>query len=160
MKEIKYTNALTTISRPKTHAERRVRLSETHIKQKRKSNKLHSEGDSEVPGLRVYYQPSGSATFYYGYRPANQKNFVRFKIGNFNVINVKQARDKARKYAAAILDGKDPVLVKRELKLESTLIEFIENDFYPKRLLRNFGYKSSTVKTIKNYFKNWIYQNI
>ena len=49
MKEIKYTNALTTISRPKTHAERRVRLSETHIKQKRKSNKLHSEGDSEVP---------------------------------------------------------------------------------------------------------------
>jgi len=151
--------ALATARAPtRTHAERGVRLSETHIKQKRKSNKLHSEGDSEVPGLRVYYQPSGSVTFYYGYRPANQKNFVRFKIGNFNVINVKQARDKARKYAAAILDGKDPVLVKRELKQEPTLIEFIEDDFYLKRLLRNFGYKSSTVKTIKNYFKNWIKQ--
>ena len=142
----------------KTHAERRVKFSDTYIKSKRKGPKLFSEGDSEVPGLRIYVHPSGSIIFYYAYRPANQKNFVRFKIGNFNVINVKQARDKAKKYAAAILEGKDPVLVKRELRQESTLIEFIENDFYVKRLLRSFGTKPSSIKTIKNYFKCWIKQ--
>ena len=90
--------ALATARAPtRTHAERRVRLSETHIKQKRKSNKLHSEGDSEVPVLRIYVHPSGSVKFYYAYRPANKKNFTRIKIGNFNIINVKQAKDKAKK---------------------------------------------------------------
>ena len=122
-------------------------------------DKLYSEGDSEVPGLRIYVQPNtGSIIFYYCYKPLGQKNWVRFKIGNFNIINVKQARDKARKYAAAILDGKDPVLVKRELKHESTLIEFIEDDFYVKRLLRSFGTKPSSIKNIKTYFKCWIKQ--
>ena len=115
----------------RTHAARRKKFSHTYIKSKRPRNKLYSEGDSEVPGLRIYVQPNtGSIIFYYCYKPLGQKNWVRFKIGNFNIINVKQARDKARKYAAAILDGKDPVLVKRELKHESTLIEFIEDDFY------------------------------
>jgi|TARA_B100001971_G_scaffold62399_1_gene57411 integrase len=140
------------------HVERRVRFSDTYIKSLRGRNKLYSKGDSEQPGLRIYVQPSGSMTFYYAYKPLNEKNWVRFKIGNFNVINVVQARNKAKKYAAAILEGKDPVLVKRELKHEPTLIEFIEDDFYVKRLLRSFGYKPSSVKTIKNYFKCWIKQ--
>jgi len=140
------------------HIERRVRLSDTYIKSLRGRNKLYSEGDSEQVGLRLYVQPSGSKTFYYAYKPLNHKNWVRFKVGNFNVINVIQARNKAKKYAAAILEGKDPVLVKRELKQEPTLIEFIEDDFYVKRLLRSFGYKPSTVKTIKTFFKCWIKQ--
>jgi|TARA_B100000959_G_scaffold277631_1_gene334551 hypothetical protein len=91
-------NALATARAPtRTHSERRVKFSDTYIKQKRKPPKLFSEGDSEVPVLRIYVHPSGSVKFYYAYRPANKKNFTRIKIGNFNIINVKQAKDKAKK---------------------------------------------------------------
>ena len=102
----------------RTHVERRVKLNDTFLKKERPGNKLRSIGDSEVPGLRIYIQPSGSKIFYFAYKPQNQENWVRYKIGNFNILNVKQARDKAKKYGAAILEGKDPVEIKRELKEE------------------------------------------
>jgi hypothetical protein len=58
----------------RTHAERRKKFSHTYIKSKRSLDKLYSEGDSEVPGLRIYIQPSGTKTFYYCYKPLGQKN--------------------------------------------------------------------------------------
>jgi len=42
------------------HVERRVRLSDSHIKKLRPKDKLFSVGDSEVPGLRIYVETSGS----------------------------------------------------------------------------------------------------
>ena len=146
----------------KTHAERRIKLTDTFIKKlkvKYKNGKkiVSSVGDSEVPGLRIYVEKSGSKSFYYCYKPSNQRHTVRYPIGNFNITNVPVARDKARKYAVAIVDGKDPVQIKRELKAELTLKELVE-DFYKKRLNRSFGYKPTTIKTIKAYFKVWIFQ--
>ena len=146
----------------KTHAERRIKLTDTFIKKlkvKYKNGKkiVSSVGDSEVPGLRIYVEKSASKSFYYCYKPGNQRHTVRYPIGNFNITNVPVARDKARKYAVAIVDGKDPVQIKRELKAELTLKELIE-DFYKKRLNRSFGYKPTTIKTIKVYFKVWIFQ--
>ena len=38
------------------HVERRVRLSDSHIKKLRQKDKLFSVGDSEVPGLRIYVE--------------------------------------------------------------------------------------------------------
>ena len=58
----------------RTHVERRVKLSETILKKERPGNKIRSIGDSEVPGLRAYIQPSGSIIFYFAYKPKNQKN--------------------------------------------------------------------------------------
>jgi integrase len=141
----------------RTYAERRVRLNDTFLKKERPGNKLRSIGDSEVPGLRAYIQPSGSVIFYFAYKPKNQKNWVRYKIGNFNILNVKQARDKAKKYGAAILEGKDPVEIRRELKEELILTELIER-FYDKKFKRSYGYKNTTIKTVKTYFKCWILQ--
>ena len=141
----------------RTHVERRVKLNETILKKERPGNKLRSIGDSEVPGLRAYIQPSGSIIFYFAYKPNNQKNWVRHKIGNFNILNVKQARDKAKKYGAAVLEGKDPVEIRRELKEELILTELIER-FYDKKFKRSYGYKNTTIKTVKTYFKCWILQ--
>ena len=42
------------------HVERRVRLSDSHIKKLRQKDKLFSVGDSEVPGLRIYVETSGT----------------------------------------------------------------------------------------------------
>ena len=141
----------------RTHVERRVKLNDTILKKERPGNKLRSIGDSEVPGLRAYIQPSSSVIFYFAYKPKNQKNWVRYKIGNFNILNVKQARDKAKKYGAAILEGKDPVEIRRELKEELILTELIER-FYDKKFKRSYGYKNTTIKTVKTYFKCWILQ--
>ncbi len=83
----------------KSYAERRVKLNDTFIKSLKRSNKLYSYGDSEMVGLRMYIEKTGTKTFYYTYRPKNEKNFIRYRIGSFNILNVKQARDKAKKYA-------------------------------------------------------------
>ena len=66
-------------------------------------------------------------------------------------------RNKARKFAAALLEGKDPVQVKRELKAELILKELIEQ-FYSKRFNRNYGYKPKTIETVKTCFKVWVFQ--
>jgi predicted GH43/DUF377 family glycosyl hydrolase len=59
----------------------------------------------------------------------NEKNWVRIKLGNFTLLNVPGARAKAKRYGAAILDGKDPVIARRELKsyllLPTTIYNFL-----------------------------------
>ena len=82
------------------HVERRVRFSDTYIKSLKPRDKPYSVGDSEVVGLRIYVEISGTKTFYYAYKPLSEKNWVRYKIGNFNIINVIQARNKAKKYVS------------------------------------------------------------
>ena len=53
-------NSLATARSPlRTYVERRVKLNDTFLKKQRPANKLRSIGDSEVPGLRIYIQPSG-----------------------------------------------------------------------------------------------------
>ena len=146
----------------KTHAERRVKLNDTLIKKqtvKYKNGKkiVSSIGDSEVPGLRIYINKCGSKKFYFCYKTNNQKHTVRYPIGSFNIINVPQARDKAKKYAAAIVDGKDPVQIKRELKGELTTQELIEK-FYKERFKANFGYKAKTIQAVKTCFKVWVFK--
>jgi len=141
----------------RTHVARRVKLNDTFIKSLKRKNKLYSYGDSEMVGLRLYVEKTGTKTFYYTYRPKNEKNYVRYKIGSFNVLNVKQARDHAKKYAAGIVDGKEPVQIKRDLKGELTLKELIEK-FYKERFKANYGYKPNTVQAVKTCFKVWIFK--
>jgi integrase len=141
----------------KSHAERRVNFGDTFIKNLKRKNKLYSVGDSKMVGLRLRIEPTGSKIFYYSYKPANERHTVSYRIGNFNVLNVQEARDKATLYASGIIEGKDPVQIKRELKTELTLKELIE-EFYSKRFNRNYGYKPSTIETVKTCFRVWIFQ--
>jgi len=76
----------------KKHVERRVKLNDTYLKKLRPLDKLFSVGDSEVPGLRIYVEKSGTKTFYFAYKPRQRKNWVRFKLGSFNIINIPKAR--------------------------------------------------------------------
>ena len=106
----------------KKHTERRVKLNDTYIRKLKRKSKLYSIGDSEMVGLRLYVQPSSSKTFYYAYRPKNEKNFVRYKIGTFNVLNVQQARNKAKKYVKSEFHIQNTVD-----KWHDTLWELTEN---------------------------------
>jgi len=72
------------------------------------------------PCFRKRIEPTGSKIFYYSNKPINEKYTVSYRIGNFNVLNAQQARAKAIIYASRIIEGKDPVQIKRELKAELT----------------------------------------
>ena len=130
-------------AKKRKHVERRVNFTDTLIRSLRPKDKRYSLGDSKMVGLRIRVEPTGSRIFHYCYKPANEKNTVPYRIGNFNVLNVKQTRDKAIIYASGIVEGKDPVQIKRELKAELTLKELID-EFYLKRFNRNYGYKPNT----------------
>jgi len=115
MKEIESNNGSETVpvsspAKRKSHAERRVNFGDTFIKNLKRKNKLYSVGDSKMVGLRLRIEPTGSKIFYYSYKPANERHTVSYRIGNFNVLNVQEARDKATLYASWIIEGKDPVL--------------------------------------------------
>ena len=71
------------------HIERRVRLSDSHIKKLRAKDKLFSVGDSEVPGLRIYVETSGTKNFYYCYKPKNEKNWVRMLMDYIDIFLIK-----------------------------------------------------------------------
>ena len=87
--------------------------------------------------MRLRIGITGSKTFYYCYKPVSEKYVVSYKIGNFNVLNVQQAREKATLYASGIIEGKDPIQIKRELKAGLTLKKLTE-EFYSKRFNRNY----------------------
>ena len=81
----------------KTHAERRIKLNDTIIKKLKVGYKdgkkiVSSVGDSEVPGLRIYVEKSGSKSFYFCYKANNQRHTVRYPIWNFNNKKFGKAR--------------------------------------------------------------------
>tara|TARA_B100001971_G_C17813715_1_gene345399 strand:- start:142 stop:348 length:207 start_codon:yes stop_codon:yes gene_type:complete len=45
------------------HAERRIKFTDTFIRKLRPLDRPYSYGDSEVPGLRIYVEVSGTKTF-------------------------------------------------------------------------------------------------
>ena len=47
----------------RTHVERRVKLNDTFIKSLKRRNKLYSYGDSEMVGVRLYVEKTGTKTF-------------------------------------------------------------------------------------------------
>ena len=47
----------------RTHVERRVKLNDTFIKSLKRKNKLYSYGDSEMVGLRLYVEKTGTKTY-------------------------------------------------------------------------------------------------
>ena len=70
------------------HVERRVKLNDTNIKKLRPKDKIYSVGDSEMVGLRLYVRTSGSKIYYYCYKPKNEKNWVRYNVGNFKILEL------------------------------------------------------------------------
>ena len=127
----------------RTHQERREKLNDSHIRKLPRTGSLYSVGNSEVPGLRIYVTKAGAKNFYYTYRPNNEKNWVRIKIGSFHLLNVKVARDKAKQYGAVITKGDVPVIAKRELSNELDLVELIQK-FYTNRFNMNYSFLISS----------------
>lgn len=62
--------------------------------------------DSELPGLVLRVQPTGSRTFYWTYRLVGHRS--RYRLGAWPALSPDGARQLARKIAAEVADGRDP----------------------------------------------------
>ena len=63
--------------------------------------------DDAVKGLSLRVYPSGRKAFVLRYRNADRRQRY-LTLGDYGVLTLSQARDKARKHIAAVLDGADP----------------------------------------------------
>ena len=79
--------------------------------------------DEGFQNLRLYVGPSGSKTWYVGYRK-NDSPYRNYKLGSANVLTVVEARNMARDFLARLTKGEEPdkkITEKSKLKLEELI---------------------------------------
>lgn len=81
-------------------------------------------GPSSVAGLTLMAWPTGGKVYYF-YRKF-EGTPIDLKIGDAKDVSVEQARDKARKYAAAVGSGIDPRTISNRPKAELTFRELFD----------------------------------
>src|SRR5262245_38818230 len=82
-------------------------------------------------GLYLVVQPSGKKSWVVRYRHAGRSR--KYTIGEWDVIKIAAAREKAREILAAVSDGRDPAAEKQEQKkvrasntFPAVVMDFIE----------------------------------
>ena len=135
--------------------DRRVLLSNRYIQTLKPKDKRYSKGDSEVIGLRIFVFAGGQKTFYYSYTAKNKEQGLE-KLGLFGSVNLKEARNVARKIAKEVMEGRSPIEIKISRASELTVGELV-NTFFD-RVLKAPKYKPSTQSKWRTNAKVWIFQ--
>lgn len=78
--------------------------------------------DAELRGFGVRVKSSGTKTFLIQYRNGERRT-RRFVIGQYGVLTVELARDRAQKKLAAVVDGGDPSAERRAAREGMTVAE-------------------------------------
>lgn len=110
--------------------------------------KYYDVGDSELPGLVVRVQPSGSKIFYLRYKLPDGKR-RSFRIGDAMALRVAEARSAARLHWADATKGDDPMARKQRPKA-STLQQFLV--VYKREAYRNWHLES--IERVKRSFNS------
>ncbi len=117
------------------------KLNNTLVKQLFPDAKPYEVRDTEIKGLLVRVQPSGSKTFYIEYSQGK-----RFRLGDAKSLTVSIARDLARKKKVEAASGKDPI----EEKKQKSIVTFSE--FFHKKYKNRIKTTSNDpIKAIKRY---------
>lgn len=80
--------------------------------------------DAEVPGLGLRLYPSGRKAFVLSYRASGTKRLMA--LGNFGVLTLDQARERARRYLVNVADGEDPLDIRRRESQTKSLGDLIQ----------------------------------
>ncbi len=75
------------------------------------------DGEVRGFGLRVY--PGGSKSFVLSYRAGGRKRLIA--IGRYGNLTVEQARSRAVKHIAAVIDGSDPLISRQNARIGETV---------------------------------------
>jgi len=83
--------------------------------------------DDMVTGLALKVMPSGHKSFYYCYRAGKGRGAPKrqVQLGAFPDLTVEQARDKAKRYQAQVIQGQDPAKDIQQLKDRQSVAEVL-----------------------------------
>lgn len=101
--------------------------------------------DTDQRGFMLEVRASGGKTFYQRYTDKRGRE-RQFKIGPADVLNLDQARRKARFVLAQALVGDDPQQERRELRAIPTLKEFVHERYLPH--IKSYKRSWSTDETV------------
>ena len=94
--------------------------------------KAYDVFDTELSGLLLRVEPSGTLSYYAAYRLKSINKRGRYLIGRHPAISPMQARDEAKRILGEVAKGIDPmgaVRVARQLAKRITLGEFIDGEY-------------------------------
>ncbi len=77
--------------------------------------------DSAVPGFGVRIYPTGQKSFVLSYRIQGRKRLLT--IGRYGSLTLDQARNRARRHLAKIIDGRDPLADRKAEALGTTMAD-------------------------------------
>lgn len=101
-------------------------ITQTAIDAAKPNTKAYEIRDTKVSGFLVRVQPSGRKTYYCEY-----KRGARVKIGQYQTLSTKQARDQAQNILAKYIQGEDPAKKRKEERASISYAEFLESYYYP-----------------------------
>ncbi len=104
----------------------KARLNQTYIANLPVPEKAYWITDETTPNLRLHVGKSGVKTWYACYRLEGSNKKQSHKIGAANLLTVHEARDKAKKIAAKIINGENP---KEEKKQRITFGVFLDEHY-------------------------------
>lgn len=105
--------------------EQRANLTKRTLDAAKPAAKDYQIWDTKVRGLGVRVYPSGARCFILQYRNAAGRT-RKIALGRYGILTVDQAREKATKLLAAIIDGRDPSQDKRENRDAKTVGELAD----------------------------------
>jgi integrase len=109
----------------------RVKFTERFLKQLKPTGEMYEAHDLELKGLRIRVMPSGVKSFAILYRNAEGRQ-IRYTVGQWGRITLKQARELAKEALGAVASGDDPQETKRQMRkavVMPTMQQFLDGDY-------------------------------
>ena len=144
----------------------KVKLTEKFIRDINGLDQRQYFGDTEIRGLTLVVSKQSSKaskqgkeyltkSFYINYRSVSHGPTKEY-IGQYGTITLSEARRKAKKIAAQVVEKKDRYSLRKEIGQGYTLRSLIEL-FIDKRL-KEPNYKKKTISAIKSSFDTWVFK--
>lgn len=104
-----------------------AKITEHFVRSLRADGRRYWRNDDEIKGFCVRVNPTGTATYYFRYRVGGVQS--SFKIADVAAMTAAQARERARKLAVDVADGKDPQDAKRAQRAVPLFKDFAQTYF-------------------------------
>src|SRR5262249_4377977 len=138
----------------------KITLTDRKLKSLGPSNKRYEIMDSVVPGFGVRVAPSGKRTFILISRFGGSKNPTRRALGEYGVLSLEQAREKAREWIALKDKGVDPTIQQErsrraEIAKQRTSFESVAEEFLKRHVKGQRTAKDSEREIRKELIGRW-----
>jgi len=107
--------------------------------------------DAKVPGLGVRITPNNRKTFVLSYRAGGGKRLMT--LGGYGTLTLDQARQRAIREKAKVLDGQDPLYARREAREAPTMAD-LEQDYLERHALKHK--RQGSIREDKSMLKIYI----